>query len=125
MGDAAGRHGVTAMRICKEPTGWLTWAALGLLTIGGAVAEQTSADGPGSRPAGAHGRLQAVPFEKVRVDDPFWSPRIETTQDVTIPNLLAITEVFGKALREMPSTGFLPVSSGLSVFALFLMTFPY
>ena len=32
-------------------------------------------------------------------------------------------EVFRKALREMPSTPFLPVCSGLSVFALFLMTF--
>jgi DUF1680 family protein len=84
------------MRIRNGPIGWLTKAALWLLMIGGAVTEQTSADGPGSRPAGAHGRLQAVPFEKVRVDDPFWSPRIQTIQDVTIPDLLAIAEKQGK-----------------------------
>jgi len=84
------------MRICNGPIGWLTKAALWLLMIGGAVTEETSADGPGSRPAGAHGRLQAVPFEKVRVDDPFWSPRIKTIQDVTIPDLLAIAEKQGK-----------------------------
>ena len=84
------------MGMYGESTGWLTWGALGLLTLGVAVAEPALADGPGSQPAGVHGRLQAVPFEKVRVDDPFWSPRIETIQDVTIPDLLAIAEEQGK-----------------------------
>ena len=91
-----GTRGVMAMGMYGESTGWLTWGALGLLTLGVAVAEPALADGPGSQPAGVHGRLQAVPFEKVRVDDPFWSPRIETSQDVTIPDLLAIAEEQGK-----------------------------
>ena len=84
------------MRIRGETTCWLAWVVLGPVTIGGVVTEHTSADAPGSRPTGVHGRLQAVPFDNVRVDDPFWSPRIQTIQDVTIPDLLAIAEEQGK-----------------------------
>jgi len=42
------------------------------------------------------GLLQATPFSQVHIDDPFWSPRIETVKTVTIPDLLAIAEGQGK-----------------------------
>ncbi|MCX7050201.1 MAG: hypothetical protein NTX50_32545 [Candidatus Sumerlaeota bacterium] len=40
--------------------------------------------------------LRAVPFNQVRVDDAFWSPRLETLQKVTIPGLLDLAETQGK-----------------------------
>ena len=40
--------------------------------------------------------LNEVPFDKVRIDDLFWAPRIERTQDVTIPDVLRIAEEQGK-----------------------------
>jgi len=40
--------------------------------------------------------LEEVPFDKVRIDDSFWTRRIEKTQKVTIPDLLKIAEEQGK-----------------------------
>ena len=37
-----------------------------------------------------------VPFSPVHVDDGFWTPRIETIQQVTIPDLMEILEDQGK-----------------------------
>jgi len=41
-------------------------------------------------------RLMEVPFQRVRIEDAFWSPRIETDQKTTIPDLLTIAEEQGK-----------------------------
>jgi len=40
--------------------------------------------------------LNEVLFNKVRIDDLFWAPRIKRTQDVTIPDVLRIAEEQGK-----------------------------
>ena len=40
--------------------------------------------------------LTPVLFSSVHVDDSFWSPRIETIQQVTIPDLMEILEDQGK-----------------------------
>ena len=41
-------------------------------------------------------KLSAIPFDKVQVNDYFWSPRIQTIQDTTIFDLLKILEDQGK-----------------------------
>ncbi len=41
-------------------------------------------------------RLRAVPFNQVRIDDAFWSPRLDTDQKVTIPDMLDLAETQGK-----------------------------
>ena len=43
-----------------------------------------------------YSKLIAVPFDEVQVEDDFWSPRIETVQKVTIPDLLNLAESQGK-----------------------------
>ena len=44
----------------------------------------------------AHGAYREISFSAVRVDDAFWTPRIETIQQVTIPDLMEILEDQGK-----------------------------
>ncbi len=41
-------------------------------------------------------KLSEIPFDKVQVNDHFWSPRIQTIQDTTIFDLLKILEDQGK-----------------------------
>jgi hypothetical protein len=43
-----------------------------------------------------HGTYRGIPFSAVRIDDAFWTPRIETIQQVTIPDLMEILEDQGK-----------------------------
>ena len=43
-----------------------------------------------------HGTYRESPFSAVRIDDAFWTPRIETIQRVTIPDLMEILEDQGK-----------------------------
>lgn len=43
-----------------------------------------------------YSKLTPVYFADVRIDDGFWSPRIETTQKKTIPDLLELAETQGK-----------------------------
>ena len=40
--------------------------------------------------------LQAVPFHEVTIDDPFWSPRLETTLEVTVGHCLDQCEKTGR-----------------------------
>ena len=44
----------------------------------------------------SHGAYREVSFSTVRIDDAFWTPRIETIQRVTIPDLMEILEDQGK-----------------------------
>ena len=41
-------------------------------------------------------KLSEIPFDQVQVNDPFWSPRIQTIQDTTIFDLMKILEDQGK-----------------------------
>jgi hypothetical protein len=43
-----------------------------------------------------NGAYREIPFSAVRIDDSFWTPRIETIQQVTIPDLMEILEDQGK-----------------------------
>src|SRR5438105_4503800 len=45
--------------------------------------------------AGA-GRLSAVPFTQVKIQDEFWAPRIETNRTVTIPHDFRMCEKTGR-----------------------------
>ncbi|MBN1395826.1 MAG: glycoside hydrolase family 127 protein, partial [Pirellulales bacterium] len=40
--------------------------------------------------------LEETPFDRVRIDDVFWSPRIDTVQRETLPDLLDLAEEQGK-----------------------------
>jgi len=65
------------------------------------AAEQGTANSAGAPaspadPPATHAALQEVPFERVHIEDAFWTRRIETVQKVTIPDLLAIAEEQGK-----------------------------
>jgi len=40
--------------------------------------------------------LREIPFSQVRISGPFWSERIRTVQEVTIPDLLTLAEEQGK-----------------------------
>lgn len=57
-----------------------------------ALSAMLPANGDVVEPSG----LRETPFSQVHIDDPFWSPRIETVQTVTIPDLLVIAENQGK-----------------------------
>jgi len=43
-----------------------------------------------------HASLQAVSFQPVKIDDPFWSERIRMVPEVTLPDLLDLAEEQGK-----------------------------
>ena len=47
-------------------------------------------------PATADYAIQGVPFNKVKVDDNFWLPKIETNRTVTIPASFAKCEEMGR-----------------------------
>ena len=54
---------------------------------------------PATRPADPippASALREVPFEQVRIDDAFWTPRLEITQSVTLPDLFDLAENQGK-----------------------------
>lgn len=51
-----------------------------------------------SRPAGGgtRGRLEPVPFERVKLEDSFWKPKVETNRRVTVEACLAKCEETGR-----------------------------
>ena len=61
-----------------------------ILGIAALVASPVFAGPADARPK--YAALVPVPFNAVRIDDPFWSPRIETVQTRTIPDLLKMAE---------------------------------
>ena len=79
---------------------WITlWGTI-LVVCGIAQAAEA---GPAS-----HAKLQAVPFDEVRIEDEFWQPRLETNRKVTLPHNLKWCEDtgrisnFAKAGKLMP-----------------------
>jgi len=61
-----------------------------LLLLSPLLASAAWGDMPDPKPP--HAALAPVPFTDVKIDDPFWSPRIKTTQETTIPSLLKASE---------------------------------
>jgi len=62
------------------------------------LTEKVSASYP-HKPGKIQTRLSSineVPFDRVRINDLFWAPRIERVQDTTIPDVLKIAEQQGK-----------------------------
>ena len=49
-----------------------------------------AAAAPNRKPQMKHARLAPVPFDRVKIDDAFWTPRMETVRTKTIPDLLKI-----------------------------------
>src|SRR5579859_2443113 len=43
-----------------------------------------------------HSRLKPVPLSAVRVEDAFWTPRLKTTREVTLPSQYEQCEVSGR-----------------------------
>jgi uncharacterized protein len=68
-------------------------AKTGYLSVGLVCLSGARAQGPG--PAGDY-PIRPVPFTKVRLDDRFWLPRIETNRMVTIPASFARCENTGR-----------------------------
>jgi hypothetical protein len=66
----------------KHRAAWLSCALL----FGGAFATAQSTDYP----------IQPVAFTRVKLDDHFWLPRIETNRRVTIPASFARCETTGR-----------------------------
>ena len=77
------------MKCCSTPA-LRSYMCLLMLFVSGAYAETNNEE------ATLHSRLKAISFSKVRVDDAFWTPRIQTVQSTTIPDLLEIAERQGK-----------------------------
>ncbi len=70
---------------------WILSLLLTVSTLGRAWAASPVVDPPVT-----NGTLREVPFENIHVDDDFWSPRIRTDQEVTIPDVLKIAKEQGK-----------------------------
>jgi uncharacterized protein len=70
-----------------RPLGLLALAALPLLPLSARAGEKGKAPAPES--------LTAVPFQEVRITDPFWGPRLERNRTVTIEANLRQCEVTG------------------------------
>ncbi len=70
---------------------WILSLLLTVSTLGRAWAASPVVD-----PRVTNGTLREVPFENIHVDDDFWSPRIRTDQEVTIPDVLKIAKEQGK-----------------------------
>ena len=52
--------------------------------------------------------LRAVPFEKVKLTDSFWRPRLSTNRTVTIPHILRQNEETGRLDNFKKAAGLLP-----------------
>jgi DUF1680 family protein len=63
------------------------------------AAETNQKGGAGLAPDLSGARLTPVPIQQVTVDDAFWSPRIKTWREVTIPDCLAKFEKDGTLLN--------------------------
>ena len=50
-------------------------------------------------------RLNPVPFHKVKIHSPFWSPRLNTVQEVTIPKCLDFCESTGRLANFRRAAG--------------------
>ncbi len=53
----------------------------------------------------SHGPLQPVPLQHVHIDDPFWSPRLRTCLERTIPHVLRQCEATGRIANFARAAG--------------------
>lgn len=60
---------------------------------------------PDAAPAPSAPQLEAVPFTAVRIEDPFWSPRLSTNRTATIPHLLDQCELEGRVRNFWRAAG--------------------
>ena len=50
-------------------------------------------------------KLEAVPYTAVEIDDAFWSPRIRTNREHTIPHILDMCELEGRVRNMWRAAG--------------------